>query len=64
MADNEHFARFMSLLSVDPLTNEQRRRAALNVCSAMERRGHTPDQMREVLEALDLMVRSQTSRSR
>jgi hypothetical protein len=42
---------------VDPLTEEQRHRAALNVCSAMERQGRTRDQGREVLDALDLLVR-------
>lgn len=57
LAEKENFARFVNLLVVDPLTEEQRHRAALNVCSAMERQGRSRDQMREVLDALDLLVR-------
>jgi hypothetical protein len=56
MADHEHFSRIINL-TIDPPTEEQRRRAALNVCATMGRRGHTREQIREVLEALDLLVR-------
>jgi hypothetical protein len=56
VADNEHFARFINLLTVEPPTQQQRRRAALNVCAAMGRQGRTREQIREVLDALDLLV--------
>jgi hypothetical protein len=50
MPDKARISQSIDALEMTPLDDEQRHRAALNVCAAMSRTGNTVAQMRCVLD--------------
>jgi hypothetical protein len=56
MPDKARISQHIDALEMTPLDDEQRRRAALTVCTAMSRSGNTVAEIRCVLAALGLDV--------
>jgi hypothetical protein len=54
MPDKSRITQHIDALEMTPIDDQQRRRAALNVCGVMTRMGNTGEQMRCVLAALGL----------
>jgi hypothetical protein len=54
MPDKARISQHIDALEMTPLDDEQRHRAALNVCAAMSRSGNSVAQIRCVLAALGL----------
>jgi hypothetical protein len=51
MPDRAIISRHIDAMDIRPVDDEQRHRAALNVCSVMHRQGQGLDQIRYLLEA-------------
>jgi hypothetical protein len=54
MPDKAIISQHIDAMDIRPVDDEQRHRAALNVCAVMRRQGHGLEQIRCVLEALGL----------
>jgi hypothetical protein len=54
MPDRALISQHIDAMDIRPVDDDQRHRAALNVCTVMRRQGKSLDQIRCVLEALGL----------